>query len=1345
MAQRRTEQLQAYYTKPRVAEAIAAALVRVFGRWGEAHVLDLCAGAGALSAAVRAHIPRGMAHAHFTLVEPDTQAAHELQRRLPHAQCYESTAEEWARTWARPLGFDVTVCNPPFGARVGRTALDEFARELHLPHIERFEDYLLQLAASVTRHALAFILPTSWLRNPASDETLELLAAEGWNLHQAWELPLDGFEGATVQTTLHLFLRGRPGTASDQWHALRALIEREGHLPTLFAKVEHVSVSHAHGRQLHGYLMPTSSQLNDAPWPTLPAHPIAARPGALSQPTPQPLGALWTRQGCVYALTERGWEPASCEGYDAGVPTDEGLERALRAVALLKQGALHCARHLCAALDLGALRERFGHLPRSSALGLLPTGRRIDDALALDLGALGGCVALDARDVHLLRIPEDVERLDGWLLRRDALDPGTVAMLWLELGERAPQWLCERVEAQLAHHHLPSSRLDLRAAWLPRRIVARWLDLRLDARGLYTLPAYHSGPRMVGRLLGYLNWYKDGSRVRAGQHEEYEALRERFAVEANDWADRARHTLRLELHARYLASHRQALSVRPLPERTTAAGALHPWQEEDLGLMLGGEALLCWDVGLGKTLGALNAAAQHTGQALICVPKETLAKWIREHERFFPQVRWDVLGFRRHAKTGEWCTDYKRLDAHARRCFFTPGALPQVIFTTYEGMQRLMVHEEQYRHYDRQVALDQLGHGGEGLDERAGKQLRKRFELMCWRAAQRNFHHHADTPLAFDDLPLGGLLVVIDEAHNYKSLHAMTTGGWGQQLVMAGSCGESKRARDLKIKLDLVRQRGGKTLGLTATPVTNSVAEIFNMLAIFAPSTLERRGLRTVGQLIDTYCVREDFTGVNLSGNLVKGQTIAGFQHLDDFTTLWNSCASVRTAADVALPLPEVEEHLVELEPPPKLNAFLQAQREQLFGEQTTRPQRNSKQVHVFTLISNMDKAAVLPALVGLSGETPKIDALIERVQAHRAHGGQLIFCDHTEAQEHIKQRLCALGIPAERVQVFNASTVPNAQARLDVQDAFNSGALELVIGGKMMSEGVDLQRRCAAIHMLNLAWEAQTIHQRKGRGVRQGNTRGRVDIYYYLMRGTTDPYRMATSQNKKHWWEVMRLAQTERVSEDVFSAPIDEGLISSLAPDPQQCLAQLRHERMVQESARTSRQLTQLAARALPQLAPNRRRAAQSVLASYERRMRALPCVEQDTIDALISRLHELAEAFGQLAANKGWSFQHALDRGASMLLAPGAALTSWRQYISCEVASTPADDPHASETMRAVLAFGQPAPWRTASPNAHIWPTTFGPAVEHSHGEQGVQHTAHHGARILTLRFDERPTAPT
>ncbi|MCA9648191.1 MAG: hypothetical protein KC492_46175, partial [Myxococcales bacterium] len=95
--------------------------------------------------------------------------------------------------------------------------------------------------------------------------------------------------------------------------------------------------------------------------------------------------------------------------------------------------------------------------------------------------------------------------------------------------------------------------------------------------------------------------------------------------------------------------------------------------------------------------------------------------------------------------------------------------------------------------------------------------------------------------------------------------------------------------------------------------------------------------------------------------------------------------------------------------------------------------------------------------------------------------------------------------------------------------------------------------------------------------------------------------------------------------------------------------------------------------------------------------------------------------------------------------LLAPGAALTSWRQYISCEVTSTPADDPHASETMRAVLAFGQPAPWRTSPTNAHIWPTTFGPAVEHSHGERGVQHTAHHGARILTLRFDERPTAPT
>ena len=52
----------------------------------------------------------------------------------------------------------------------------------------------------------------------------------------------------------------------------------------------------------------------------------------------------------------------------------------------------------------------------------------------------------------------------------------------------------------------------------------------------------------------------------------------------------------------------------------------------------------------------------------------------------------------------------------------------------------------------------------------------------------------------------------------------------------------------MKIKLDELRKAGGKSLALTATPVLNSVAEIFNMLRIFAPGQLER--LFVVEQLL---------------------------------------------------------------------------------------------------------------------------------------------------------------------------------------------------------------------------------------------------------------------------------------------------------------------------------------------------------------------------------------------------------------------------------------------------------------------------------------------------------------
>lgn len=1216
--------IQAYYTKYQTAKLIERILHATYNFPSRAlPTLDLCSGLGALSA------PYVSSLTQIHLVEMNEEALLEALEDHEQAKGWALMAEEWALTYAKANAYETTFCNPPFGKRAGRTKLDELGVELHWPELAYSESYFLRLAAAVTKKRLVFILPASALKDtPETRLVLGELETRGFCPTHIYELPVDGFEGATVKTHLWIFERTK---TPYQWVDAICTTPRES-FPAPVQAVRR-SFSHPYG-PIEGYALKdgtSSLQLTPQRFEEVSERPVDS---SLWQPEPKTLGSLWTRMECVYELTALGWQPAQSQGYREGQAVDEAFEHALRAAEYMRQGAVHMAQTLASGLDTQELLERFGHLPQAGLLAYLPQGRPCKHAMSQDLKQLGLLQLLDPQDAH------DQVIEGAWRLKRNRfLDQdapvGLLAQLSLEQEPLSPE-LAQRLELELHALQIPTSRLELRASWIPKKLICEYLrkDLKVDQDSLYYGHPYpHDRDNL--RLIGWLNYNKGPRRILEGDEALYHRKSAQFALFVQQEAERDELRRSIKLH--WLAQYTPKRHVHLKREAQPSCIKLHPWQLEDQAFATSGQAFLNWDVGLGKTLGAISAAIQsHPGQAVFVVPKSVLDKWEREIHLAFPQTTVARIGMRQ-TRNSTWVNDYKLMPEQLiEACYRKPV---KCLLMTHEAWARLSISLRHQRLLDADEASR--------LHQGSSKRETYTRELHLVRAAERNYLFGG--VFNFEDLPLAQWLVVVDEAHQFKSLHAMPSGGWGSGLIRVGHCSESKRARDMHHKLKLLREQGGKSLGLSATPVTNSVVEIFNMLSIFAPEVLEKRGLENPQQFIDTYCELEELTTVSLAGAPISGQTIVGFRNLDDLKAMFAQCMSTRTAQDVGLELPQALEQFVQIEPTPKILDFIREQQSLLDDKilgQDQEKQDEEDDVHVFSILSAIDDVAAHPPLRAINGEHPKMEALLERVAQHQEHGGQLIFADRTESHEPLAQALVTrLGLKRQQIAILNGQTTSTSAARLKVQDAYNAGKLKVVIGGRMMSEGMDLQYDTCAIHFMNLSWEDNTIHQRKGRGVRQGNTQDEVQIYYYILKCSTDVYRQGTCTQKAGWFSALRSTQSEHMRISLFDDPIEPELIASLSAKPDEVLVQLREAKAQATLARLKDKIGRLSLQIVLRLHPQSRATQQPLLVQFERQLRQLPSLRDEDIDRVIQGLETLVAPYQ--------GYRPSIDRWRDMWLA--------------------------------------------------------------------------------------------
>ncbi len=196
---------------------------------------------------------------------------------------------------------------------------------------------------------------------------------------------------------------------------------------------------------------------------------------------------------------------------------------------------------------------------------------------------------------------------------------------------------------------------------------------------------------------------------------------------------------------------------------------------------------------------------------------------------------------------------------------------------------------------------------------------------------------------------------------------------------------------------------------------------------------------------------------------------------------------------------------------------------------------------------------------------SPKVAALVENVNKEQSHiryttpsgakakfAKQIIFVESLAMHTKIKRILTKeCGIPASRITFISGQFNSDPDEIIEVQERFNGdddNGYSIVIANKKAEVGINLQKGCQAIHHLELNWTPDSITQRNGRGVRQGNTAEKVNVYFYEADGTFDSYKRTAIDRKSNWIDSVMAKQTEDgfaevgqgLSERDFSEMID-------------------------------------------------------------------------------------------------------------------------------------------------------------------------------------------------------------
>ena len=577
------------------------------------------------------------------------------------------------------------------------------------------------------------------------------------------------------------------------------------------------------------------------------------------------------------------------------------------------------------------------------------------------------------------------------------------------------------------------------------------------------------------------------------------------------------------------------------------------------------------EVGAGKTAEMVAGVMEMRRMGLIqkpmlVVPNHMLEQFSREWLQIYPRAR--VLA-----------ASSQDLTAERRRLFVARAAASDWdgIILTQGAFARIRVDPATERDYIEQqvIALKAAYDSAKGEDRMSVKRIQKRL-LQAENKLKGLVDRARDPGITFE--ATGVDYVVVDEMHMYKNLAT-------ESNIRDAAIDGSERASDLHLKLESLRGRGRDRVvtGATATPIANSVTEAYVMQRYLRPDLLEEAGLGHFDAWAATF--GETVTEMEMSptGSSFRLKTrFARFQNVPEMLRLWSVFADVKTAEDLQLPVPDIQERAdgkraadtVVLAPTRELQAYIDdiAERAERIQHKQVRPDEdNMLKVSTDGRKAALDVRLVIPDTPSGPSKVDVAADMVYRVwEQHRGRefldpasgetspvqgGLQLVFCDlgtpnkdRWNVYDELRAQLGARGLPDGAVRFMHEAKTDTDKARLFA--AARSGHIAVLVGStEKMGVGTNVQSRAVALHHLDCPWRPSDIAQREGRVIRQGNQNAEVLITRIVTEGSFDSYMWQGIERKARFiGQIMRGSLDVREIEEIDSAALSAAEAKAIA-----------------------------------------------------------------------------------------------------------------------------------------------------------------------------------------------------
>ena len=717
---------------------------------------------------------------------------------------------------------------------------------------------------------------------------------------------------------------------------------------------------------------------------------------------------------------------------------------------------------------------------------------------------------------------------------------------------------------ELKNHYLKTNSYNTQKWGTNRRSFLDLFDAMLNSKSVVIKYKTDDGKSVID---------KDAT---AAANEKIENIQKEFQEWL--WKDEAR---RVELATLYNETFNSIVTPKYNGDNLTVNGAnamkpLRPHQRNAVQRVIssGGNTLLAHKVGAGKTY-EMAAAAMKLKQLglvkkpLFAVPKSLVAQWGNEFMDFFPTAKLLV------AEAGDFTATNRKIFANR----IANGDYDAVI-VSYEQFEKLPISADFARElYQEQIDSIILAIE-EAKAEKGGKSLSVKDLEKKRKSLQAKIDKLTDSAKDEDNIEfeqLGVDSLFIDEAHNFKNLFYTTS---MTNVSGLGNKDGSKRAFDLYTKVRYLQKlNGGRGIVFaTATPVMNSMSEMYIMQKYLQPDLLDQLGLSTFDAWAKQF--GEVVNGVEIKpsgqGYRVK-QSFSRFKNMSELQLLFRNFADVLTDIP-GLKIPKMKGgkvNVVVCEP---------GQFQQDYMKELEQRADNIKNVdpsvdNMLKITSDGRKISYTQRMIDPSlpyEEGCKIFRCADNVvrvyeDSNSIKGTQLIFCDMatpkgkskaTDAQteemetdmesarlyDDIKARLMKGGIPAKEIAFIHEADTDAKKKKLFAD--VNEGKVRVLIGstGKM-GVGMNAQKRIVAIHHLDAPWRPGDVEQRNGRAYRQGNINEEVENFTYVTEGSFDARLWDILDRKQNFInQVMNGENVGRETEDTGEVTLSAAEVKALA-----------------------------------------------------------------------------------------------------------------------------------------------------------------------------------------------------